>query len=106
MCGHDWCSVRISKEIQAFHSGKAEGFQRDRVIKSPALTPEQVAIVEQRGYLTPEEIHGLATKTRRAVGADAHGGSKAGCHSDVTDDASAKRLQHEKLAQSTGDQAH
>ena len=106
MCGHDWCSVRISKEIQAFHSGKAEGFQRDRVIKSPALTPEQVAIVEQRGYLTPEEIHGLATKTRRAVGADAHGGSKAGCHSDVTDDASAKRLQHEKLAQSTSDQAH
>ena len=22
MCGHDWCSVRISKEIQEFASGK------------------------------------------------------------------------------------
>jgi phosphomethylpyrimidine synthase len=24
MCGHDWCSVRISKEIQIFASGKDE----------------------------------------------------------------------------------
>ncbi len=28
MCGHDWCSVRISKEIQEFASGKADGFER------------------------------------------------------------------------------
>ncbi len=28
MCGHDWCSVRISKEIQEWASGKAEGFER------------------------------------------------------------------------------
>src|SRR5690606_23581189 len=28
MCGHDWCSVRISKEIVEFASGKAEGFDR------------------------------------------------------------------------------
>jgi hypothetical protein len=24
MCGHDWCSVRISKEITDFYSGKDE----------------------------------------------------------------------------------
>ena len=28
MCGHDWCSVRISKEIVEFASGKAEGFEQ------------------------------------------------------------------------------
>ena len=38
MCGHDWCSVRISKEINEFDSGKADGFARERVMKSPALT--------------------------------------------------------------------
>ena len=28
MCGHDWCSVRISKEIVEWTSGKAEGMER------------------------------------------------------------------------------
>src|SRR5512134_816828 len=70
MCGHDWCSVRISKEIVEFASGKAEGFERGHAKKSPALTPEQQRILEQRGVLSPEEIHKLASKTRRAVGAE------------------------------------
>ncbi|MEI8358510.1 MAG: phosphomethylpyrimidine synthase ThiC, partial [Deltaproteobacteria bacterium] len=30
MCGHDWCSLRISKEIVEFASGKANGFQPER----------------------------------------------------------------------------
>jgi phosphomethylpyrimidine synthase len=30
MCGHDWCSMRISKEIAAFASGKDPGFQPER----------------------------------------------------------------------------
>jgi phosphomethylpyrimidine synthase len=30
MCGHDWCSVRISKEIQEFASGKDDAFQRGK----------------------------------------------------------------------------
>src|SRR5881392_3616018 len=43
MCGHDWCSLRISKEIVEFASGKAEGFQPVRTaMKSPGLTQEQV----------------------------------------------------------------
>jgi len=94
MCGHDWCSVRISKEISEFASGKAEGFVRERVMKSPALTPEQREILEKRGVLPPEEIHRLATKTRKAVGAQ---GQKAACHSDVAADEVARTIQEERL---------
>jgi len=97
MCGHDWCSVRISKEIQEFMSGKAEGFERvgangklGAPIKSAALTPEQARILESRGVLAPEEIHKLANKTKKAVGADA---AKATCHSDYVDPETAKQMQ-------------
>ena len=93
MCGHDWCSVRISKEIVEFDSGKAEGFQRERVLKSAALTPEQREILEKRGHLSPEELHKLASKTRGRVGASV--GERAGCHSDVADVDHAQRLQGE-----------
>jgi phosphomethylpyrimidine synthase len=95
MCGHDWCSVRISKEIQEFASGKADGFVRERVSKSPALTEEQRRVLEQRGVLPPEEVHRLASKTRQAVGADP--GAKAGCHSDYATDEGAIRHQKERL---------
>jgi phosphomethylpyrimidine synthase len=97
MCGHDWCSVRISKEIQEFASGKAEGFARERVVVSVALSPAQREILEQRGVLPPEEIHRLANKTRQALGAKQ--GNKASCHSDVTESAVAKRLQAERLVE-------
>src|SRR5688572_20143056 len=89
MCGHDWCSVRISKEILELDSGKAEGFARERVLKSAALTEEQRAVLERRGNLPPEELHRLASKTRGRVGASV--GEKAACHSDVAD---AERAQH------------
>ena len=96
MCGHDWCSVRISKEIVEFESGKADGFERERVMKSPALTLEQQEILRTRGHLSPEEIHRLASKTKTAVGAQ----DKAACHSDfVSDDTEAFRVQGEKLLQ-------
>mgnify|MGYP003868983815 CR=1 FL=1 len=95
MCGHDWCSVRISKEIQEFASGKAEGFQRPGVAVSPALTAEQQEILQKRGVLSPEEIHRLASKTRRAVGAAQ--GTKAACHSDYVDEAQAQRIQEERM---------
>ncbi|MBK9000346.1 MAG: phosphomethylpyrimidine synthase ThiC [Myxococcales bacterium] len=94
MCGHDWCSVRISKEIVEFASGKAEGFERERVLKSPALSPEQRAMLEKRGVLPPEELHRLASKTKQAVAAE---GGKASCHSDYVDPDAAQRIQAEKL---------
>jgi phosphomethylpyrimidine synthase len=75
MCGHDWCSMRISKEIVQFASGKEAAFQPDRkATKSPGLTPEQKTLLAQRG-------------------------KKAACHSDnVADAEKAKRLQHDHTA--------
>ena len=87
MCGHEWCSVRISKEIQEFASGKAAGFERGLPARSPALSAEQQEILEKRGVLPPEEIHKLA-----------HKGEKAACHSDLTpDEEGARTLQEEIL---------
>ncbi|MSR18789.1 MAG: phosphomethylpyrimidine synthase ThiC [Phycisphaerales bacterium] len=68
MCGHDWCSVRISKEIQEFASGKDVESQRGKPVRSAALTEDQQEILARRGVLSPEEIHKL--------------GSKPGCHSE------------------------
>ncbi len=106
MCGHDWCSVRISKEIQEFQSGNAEGFARGgdgKAVKSAALTAEQQRILEQRGYLNPEEIHKLANKVKKTVsqtGRDSEeADAKLSCHSDYVDDSQAKDLQGEQLVQ-------
>ncbi len=94
MCGHDWCSVRISKEIAEFDSGKAEGFERGKAVRSKALNPEQQEILERRGVLSPEEIEKLA-----------HKGRKAACHSDNVGDAEeARKVQEEVLAR-TGSEA-
>ncbi|MBU3683418.1 MAG: phosphomethylpyrimidine synthase [Phycisphaerales bacterium] len=103
MCGHDWCSVRISKEIQEFASGKADEYRRDRPVRSAALTPEQQEILERRGVLSPDEIHRLASKTRQAVGADE---GKASCHSDYVDPDAARRVQGEQLVQLNTAPAH
>jgi phosphomethylpyrimidine synthase len=88
MCGHAWCAVRISKEIQEFASGKAEDFQPDEnVKKSGALSAEQRRILESRGVLSPEELHRLTAD-----------GRKAKCHSDhVPDEEEARRIQEEIL---------
>ena len=90
MCGHDWCSVRISREIVEFASGKDDNYQWEKAKVSEALTPEQQEILEKRGVLSPEEIHRLASKTRKGVGADK---GKAACHSDVADAEVAKDVQ-------------
>ncbi len=73
MCGHDWCSVRISKEIVEFYSGKDDAAQPLKpAMASPGVSSTGAEILKQRGILTPEEIHKLA-----------HKGKKAVCHSDV-----------------------
>jgi phosphomethylpyrimidine synthase len=73
MCGHDWCSVRISKEITDFYSGKADDSQPEKAaMASPGVSAVGAEILKQRGVLSPEEIHKLA-----------HKGKKAVCHSDV-----------------------
>ncbi|MHC4549868.1 MAG: phosphomethylpyrimidine synthase ThiC [Planctomycetota bacterium] len=96
MCGHDWCSVRISKEIAEFASGKDPHYARGEATPSAALTDEQRDILERRGVLSEEDLQRLATKTRTAVGADR---AKAACHSDHVPDAEeARHLQEERLA--------
>jgi phosphomethylpyrimidine synthase len=94
MCGHDWCSVRISKEIVEFASGKDEDYQRGKAKVTAALSAEQREILEKRGVLSPAEIHRLASKTKKAVGAD-H--DKAACHSDYADDAEAQQIQAKRV---------
>jgi phosphomethylpyrimidine synthase len=95
--------VRISKEIQEFASGKAEGFERlggkdgqtpGAPKLSAALTEEQQRILATRGVLSPDEIHKLASKTKKAVGAES--GEKASCHSDYVDPETAQSVQAEK----------
>lgn len=95
MCGHDWCSVRISKEIQLFASGKSEEFQWDRARVSAALSEDQKEILEKRGVLSADEIHRLASKTRRGMEANT---GKASCHSDLANDESARQIQLVQLS--------
>ncbi len=72
MCGHDWCSMRISKEIQEFASGKDPEFQPEKkAARSDGIDHEGADTLRQRGVLTQEQIHALA-----------HRGKKADCHSD------------------------
>ena len=95
MCGHDWCSVRISKQIQEFTSGKDPEYFTGKAKVTDALTVEQKQILEQRGVLSPDEVHRLASKTRGALGGSV--GEKAACHSDVADDVVAVTIQESAL---------
>jgi phosphomethylpyrimidine synthase len=95
MCGHDWCSVRISKEIIQFVSGKDEAYAWDKPQVTAALSAEQREILEKRGVLSPGEIHRLASKTRQAMGGQ---DGKAACHSDLTDDEEARDLQEGRIS--------
>jgi phosphomethylpyrimidine synthase len=90
MCGHDWCSVRISKEIVEFASGKEATYTWDKAKVSASLSSDQQAILEKRGVLSPDEIHRLASKTRKSVQADE---KKASCHSDYVNDEDARTIQ-------------
>jgi len=94
MCGHDWCAVRISKEITEFLSGTDSEYAWEKPTVSAALTTEQKEILQKRGVLSPEELHRLASKTRGTMGADE---DKAACHSDVVTSEDAQRLQEDKL---------
>ncbi|MHC4415906.1 MAG: phosphomethylpyrimidine synthase ThiC [Planctomycetota bacterium] len=100
MCGHDWCSVRISKEIEAFASGKDREYAWESPRRTGDLTPEQQEILRKRGVLSPAEIHALATKTAKAMkekGDEVGTGesSKLSCHSDYVDPETARKLQSE-----------
>lgn len=84
--------------------GGADGTKPGAPKKSLPLTAEQQAILEKRGVLSPDEIHKLAAKTKKAVATaseraaqEAADASKLSCHSDYVDADTAQRLQEEKL---------
>ena len=79
MCGHDWCSMRISKEIEAFSSGKDPAFQpQRRAVPSPGVSTEGLDLLRQRARALPVV------------------GDKHACHSTLTPDAQqAKAVQAE-----------
>ncbi len=85
MCGHDWCSLRISKEIVEFASGKEADFQPERTaMRSPGVSEEGQALLRQRGSLPVVE-------------------GKHACHSDLVQNAEpARALQDDAL----GERAH
>ena len=80
MCGHDWCSLRISKEITDFASGKDADFQPLRTaMRSPGMSAEGRELLRQRGTLPVVE-------------------GKHACHSDLVSEATAaKELQARSL---------
>ncbi|MEE2674156.1 MAG: phosphomethylpyrimidine synthase ThiC [Myxococcota bacterium] len=92
MCGHDWCAVRISKEISIFVSGKDEEYAWEKPKISAALSEEQKQILRKRGVLSPSELHRLASKTQESVGASEGRGA---CHSDLSNSETAKSLQEQ-----------
>jgi phosphomethylpyrimidine synthase len=64
MCGHDWCAVRISKEIAELGSGKDPAYARGAPRVSEPLTPAQRQILAARGTADTAEIRRLAEETR------------------------------------------
>ena len=69
-------------------------YQRGKAKVTAALSTEQIEILEKRGVLSPDEIHKLASKTKKAVGA---GDGKAACHSDHVASDQAQQIQEDSL---------
>ncbi|MBL8886126.1 MAG: hypothetical protein JNK16_05655, partial [Phycisphaerales bacterium] len=91
--------------------GGADGDKPGAPKKSAALTTEQQEILAKRGVLSPDEIHKLASKTKKAMSGtglppgvspdiarkgDATPASKLSCHSDYVDPDTAKSLIEQK----------
>jgi phosphomethylpyrimidine synthase len=84
MCGHDWCSMRISKEIQEFASGKDAASQPERrALPSPGVGDAGRELLDRRGALpvvggrhachserTPDADRARAVQTEAGVGGD------------------------------------
>jgi phosphomethylpyrimidine synthase len=89
MCGHDWCSMRISKEIVEFASGKDPAFQPERrSMRSPGLSDEGKELLSRRAGSLPV-VDG-----------------KHACHSDLTpDDDDARAVQSEARHESSDTRA-
>jgi len=86
MCGHDWCAMRISKEIAEFGSGKDPSFQPARkAMESPGVSPQGEKLLSKRRAALPV-VEG-----------------RPACHSEIEPEAErARRVQEESLADGKG----
>jgi phosphomethylpyrimidine synthase len=103
MCGHDWCAVRISKDIAEFSSGKTAGYQPEKpATQSPGLTPEQQELLRQRhtgGAGIPARDSGVPPPSGRVHVPPA----KPPCHSDNIPNAEqARKVQADYLDSHAG----
>jgi phosphomethylpyrimidine synthase len=132
MCGHDWCAIRISKEIQQFASGKHAGYQPEHAAaQSPGLTEEQREFLAERDKDSagaPTADVGSAAPPRPASGTAGPPGSvgvpsasrsagppsqapgvppgKPPCHSDnVPDEEEARRVQERRVTLPAADRS-
>jgi phosphomethylpyrimidine synthase len=83
MCGHDWCAMRISKEITEFGSGKDPAFQPpQKAIESPGVSPQGQELLAKRKAAVPIV------------------GGRRACHSTLAPEPNrARRLQDEPPAE-------
>ena len=73
MCGHDWCSMRISKEIAEFDSGKDPGSQPvRRAMPSPGVSDGGAQMLAQRRAAVPVVDCKHACHTEHTPDAEAH----------------------------------
>ena len=94
MCGHDWCSVRISKEIADFLSGKDEDYQRDKA--------ESVRRADRRAAGNPRQARRALPRRNPQAGEQdqegrRRGGGQGVCHSDYVDADAAQEIQGRQL---------
>ncbi|MFN7972333.1 MAG: phosphomethylpyrimidine synthase ThiC [Acidobacteriota bacterium] len=69
MCGHDWCSMRISKEISEFESGKDDAFQpAAKAQPSPGVDAEGESFLRRRVTTLPVVDGRHACHSDRAAG--------------------------------------
>ena len=74
-------------------------------ISMPGHDDEASIAACMHGNLSPDEIHRLASKTKKTIGA--HEGEKASCHSDYVDDDAARDIQRDHdLVQLSTAEAH
>jgi phosphomethylpyrimidine synthase len=83
-----------AKRFRNSPAARRREYEWEKAKVTAALTAEQQEILEKRGVLSPEEIHRLASKTRRTMGAEA---GKASCHSDLVVAEKAQLLQFVEL---------
>jgi phosphomethylpyrimidine synthase len=80
MCGHDWCSMRISREIEQFASGKDPAYQPERrAVRSPGVGDQGRELLRHRAAVLPVRD------------------GKHACHSEHVEDAAAARAIQEEV---------